>query len=116
MSWSRAPLLHSGQMLFTKPMIHWVVDTGVTPIPPPVPAWAALRNESPAATQHACMQDSAHTPLYMMHVPHALLPSNMSLLMASDSAAPSVHDMFMLCAAFSEYEHAERLSWSCFCP
>jgi hypothetical protein len=37
-TWSRLPCLHSGQMLFTKPITQLVVEMGVTPIPPPTPA------------------------------------------------------------------------------
>ena len=52
-------------------------------------------------SQHYERPGGSGPPLYMTHMPHALLPLNWSLFMASETAAPVVQVRFMVPALFS---------------
>ena len=54
-----------------------------------------------ASSRHHEKPGGSGPPLYMTHMPHALLPLNWSLFMASETAAPVVQVRFMEPALFS---------------
>ena len=88
MFWSIEPLWHSGHWLLTMPIVHCVVDSGVTPTPPPIPR-------------------------YMMQVPHPLPPLNWSWFIAIETIVPAVQEAEdIVLAKFSLKEQAPLASWS----
>ena len=88
MFWSIEPLWHSGHWLLTMPIVHCVVDSGVTPTPPPIPR-------------------------YMMQVPQPLPPLNWSWFIAIETIVPAVQEAEdIVLAKFSLKEQAPLASWS----
>ena len=86
MFWSIEPLWHSGHWLLTMPIVHCVVESGVTPTPPPMPR-------------------------YMMQVPHPLPPLNWSWFIAIVTMVPVVQEEEdMVLAKFSLKEQAPLAS------